>query len=94
MGVLDRFRAWFSRAEQKANELDYAMLDEVHRAETAIDERTGGRLYDAMEKADEEAGDVLDYLGLGDEPEEGLVDEGDEGQPEERPPVGGGPGGS
>lgn len=91
MGVLDRFRAWFSRAEQKANELDYAMLDEVHRAETAIDERTGGRLYDAMEKADEEAGDVLDYLGLGDEPEDGPAGE---GQPEGRPPAGGGPGGS
>lgn len=86
MGALDRFRAWFSRAEQKANELDYAMLDEVHRAETAIDERTGGRLYDAMEKADEEAGDLLDYLGLG--------DESDESPPEDARTTGGGPGGS
>ena len=38
------------------NEVDYAALDAVHHAEDRVDDATGGRYYDAVEKADEEAG--------------------------------------
>jgi hypothetical protein len=69
MGLLDRFRAWVWRAEERSNELEYEALDAVHRAEDRVDEATGGRFYDALEKADEEAGELLDRVGLDDEDE-------------------------
>lgn len=47
---------------------DYAAMDAVHRAEDRIDDATGGRFYDAVEKADEEAGELLERLHL-DEPD-------------------------
>ena len=50
------------------NEVDYAALDAVHGAEDRIDDATGGRYYDAVEKADEEAGELLERLHLDDEP--------------------------
>ena len=65
MGLLDRFRAWIWRAEEKSNELEYGALDRLHHAEDRVDEATHGRFYDTLEKADEEAGDLLDRVGLG-----------------------------
>ena len=70
MGLLDRLRGLIWRAEEASNELEYAALDAVHHAEDAVDDRTGGRFYDALEKADEEAGEALERLGL-DEPDAG-----------------------
>lgn len=64
MGLLERLRAWIWRAEERSNELEYTALEGVHRAEDAVDEATGGRFYDALERADEEAGELLDKLGL------------------------------
>jgi hypothetical protein len=51
-------------------EADYAALDAVHHAEDRLDEATGGRFYDAVEKADEEAGELLDRLHLDEESDE------------------------
>ena len=69
MGWLDRFRAWIWRTEAKSNELEYAALDQLHHAEDRVDEATHGRYYDAVEKADEEAEELLDRVGLGDDDE-------------------------
>jgi hypothetical protein len=67
MGWLDRFRAWIWRTEKASNELEYGALDAVHRAEDRVDEATHGRFYDAVERADEEAEELLERLGLDDD---------------------------
>jgi hypothetical protein len=67
MGLLERFRSWVWRAEEKSNRLEYGALDRLHHAEDRVDEATHGRFYDTLEKADEEAGDLLDRVGLGEE---------------------------
>jgi hypothetical protein len=67
MGLLESIRRLFGRAENVMNEADYAALDAVHHAEDRIDDATGGRFYDAVEKADDEAGELLDRLHLGDD---------------------------
>jgi hypothetical protein len=64
VGLLDRLRRLIWRAEEASNELEYSALDAVHHAEDAVDERTGGRFYDALEKTDEEAEEVLEKLHL------------------------------
>ena len=50
------------------NDADLAALDAVHRAEDRLDDVTGGRYYDTVEKADEEAGELLERLHLDGEP--------------------------
>lgn len=74
MGWLDRFRAWIQRTETSSNELEYGALDRLHGAEDKLDEATHGRFYDTLEKADEEAGELLHRVGLDD-------DEGDRTEP-------------
>jgi hypothetical protein len=69
MGLLDRFRRFVWRTEERSNKLEYAALDQLHHAEDAIDERTGGRFYDAVEELDESSERVLERLGLDDEDE-------------------------
>ncbi|HET6602076.1 MAG TPA: hypothetical protein VFG57_08925 [Gaiella sp.] len=69
MGVLDSIRRLFGRADRAMTEADYAALDAVHDVEDRLDEATGGRFYDAVEKADEEAGELLERLHLDGEPE-------------------------
>ena len=71
MALLESIRRLFGRAEQALDQADYAALDAVHRAEDRLDDATGGRYYDTVEKADEEAGEILERLHLDDEPEEG-----------------------
>jgi hypothetical protein len=71
MGLLDRLRRLIWRAEEASNRLEYAALDAVHHAEDAVDERTGGRLYDTLEKADEEAEELSAKLHLDDDEERG-----------------------
>ena len=68
MGILDSIRRLFGRADEAMTEADYAAMDAVHRAEDRIDDATGGRFYDAVEKADEEAGELLERLHLDNEP--------------------------
>jgi hypothetical protein len=68
MGVLDLIRRVFGRADKVMTEADYAALDAVHHVEDRLDDATGGRFYDAVEKADEEAEELLDRLRLEDEP--------------------------
>jgi len=70
MGLVDAIRRLFGRAEDALNDADYAALDAVHRAEDRVDEATGGRYYDTVEKADDEAGELLDRLHLDEEPGE------------------------
>ena len=71
MALLESIRRLFGRAEQALDHADYAALDAVHRAEDRLDDATGGRYYDTVEKADEEAGELLERLHLDDEPDEG-----------------------
>jgi hypothetical protein len=80
MGLLERFRAWIWRTEEKSNELEYGALDRFHDAEDRVDEATHGQYYDALEKVDEEAGELLDRVGLGDDEEPRA-----EAQPEPEP---------
>jgi hypothetical protein len=85
MGLLDSIRRLFGRADQAMTQADYAAIDAVHRAEDRIDDATGGRFYDAVEKADEEAEDLLERLHLDLEPGEGEPARGDEAGPRPEP---------
>ena len=67
MALLETIRRLLGRAEVTLTEAEYAALDVVHDAEDRVDEATGGRFYDAVERADEEAGEVLDRLHLDNE---------------------------
>ena len=67
MSRLDRFRRWIWRVEERSNELEYSVIDEVHRAEDRLDSATGGRFYDAVEEADEKAEHLLEELHFDDE---------------------------
>jgi hypothetical protein len=71
MGLLDPIRRLFGKADKALTEADYAALDAVHHAEDRLDDATGGRYYDAIEKADEEAGELLERLHLDNEPDGG-----------------------
>jgi hypothetical protein len=55
VGVIGRLRRWLGKVDEATAEVELAALEQVHRAEGAVDEATGGRLFDALEKADEEA---------------------------------------
>jgi hypothetical protein len=68
MSWLDRVRRWIWRVEESSNELEYSVLDEVHRAENALDSATHGRFYDAVEEVDEQSGRLLEDLHLDHEP--------------------------
>jgi hypothetical protein len=70
MGIVDSIRRLFGRADDALTEADYAALDAVHDVEDRLDEATGGRFYDAVEKADAEAGELLERLHLEGEPED------------------------
>jgi hypothetical protein len=67
IGLLDRFRRWVWRVEESSNELEYRALDAVHDVEDELDERTHGRFYDTLEKADEESEELLERLRLDDD---------------------------
>jgi hypothetical protein len=69
MGLLDPIRRLFGKADKAMTAADYAAIDAVHHVEDRVDEATGGRYYDAVEKADEEAGELLERLHLDHEPE-------------------------
>ena len=55
MGIVDSIRRLFGRADRAMTEADYAAIDAVHDVEDRLDDATGGRFYDAVEKADEDA---------------------------------------
>ena len=67
MALLDSIRRLFGRADRAMTGADYAAIDAVHTVEDRLDDATGGRFYDAVEKADEEAGELLDRLHLDNE---------------------------
>ena len=69
MGLLDPIRRLFGKADKAMTEADYAALDAVHDVGDRLDHATHGRFYDAVEKADEEAGELLERLHLDGEPE-------------------------
>jgi hypothetical protein len=73
MGIVDSIRRLFGRADDALTEADYAALDAVHDVEDKLDDATGGRFYDVVEKADEEAGELLERLHLDHEPEGGAA---------------------
>jgi hypothetical protein len=75
MGLLETIRRLFGRAETAMNDADYAALDAAHRVEDRIDDATGGRFYDAVEKADEEAGELLERLHMDGSDDEADADE-------------------
>jgi hypothetical protein len=68
MSWLDRLRRWIWRVEEGSNELEYTVLDEVHRAENALDTATHGRFYDAVEGIDDRSERLLGELHLDQEP--------------------------
>ena len=80
MGLLDPIRRLFGKADKALTEADYAALDAVHHAEDRLDDATGGRYYDAVEKADEEAGELLERLHLDNEPDGGTGGTGSSGE--------------
>jgi len=53
--VLGALRRWLGRVDEATTDVELSALEHVHRAEDAVDEATGGRLYDVLEKADDEA---------------------------------------
>ena len=68
--MLDRFRRWIWRTEEAASEVEYGALEALHGVEDELDERTQGKFYDALEKVEEESGELLERLHLdGDEAE-------------------------
>ena len=76
MGVLDSIRRLLGRADDAMTKADYAAIDAVHDVEDRVDDATGGRFYDAVEKADEEAGELLERLHLEGEPPDEAPDAG------------------
>jgi hypothetical protein len=76
VGVLDRLRRWLGKADEATTEIEFAAMAGMHRAEDAVDDASGGRFYDAVERVDEEAGDLLERLHL----------EAEETEPEDRQP--------
>jgi hypothetical protein len=82
MGVLDSIRRLFGRADDAMTAVDYAAIDAAHDVEDRLDDATGGRFYDAVEKADEEAGELLERLHLEDEPDGGAEDEATDAAPD------------
>ena len=80
MSWLDRLRGWVWRVEERANELEYAALGEVHKVEDRLDEATLGRFYDAVVEVDEHAEELLHGLGLDREPGDAPAEDG-EGAP-------------
>ncbi len=87
MGLLDAIRRLFGRAETALNEADYAALETMHHVEDRVDDATGGRFYDTVEKADEEAGELLDRLHLDNELGGDEGDASAEASTGERPPA-------
>jgi hypothetical protein len=86
MGLLDAIRSLFGRAENAMTEVDYAALEAMHDVEDRVDTATGGRFYDSVEKADEEAGELLDRLHLDNELGEHEGDAPSGASTRERPP--------
>lgn len=66
MGLLDVMRRLLGRAEGAVTDAELAVLDAVHKVEDEIDEATGGRFYEAVEKLDEEADELGERLHLDD----------------------------
>jgi hypothetical protein len=64
VGLLDRFRRFVWRTEEAASEVEYGALDAMHGVEDELDERTHGKFYDALEKVEEESGELLERLHL------------------------------
>ena len=87
MGVVDAIRRLFGRAENAMTEADYAALETMHQVEDRVDDATGGRFYDTVEKADEEAGELLDRLHLDNELGGDEGDSSTEASTGERPPA-------
>jgi hypothetical protein len=70
VGLLDRIRRWIWRTEEAASEVEYGALEAMHGVEDELDERSHGKFYDALEKVEEESGELLERLHLdGPEPE-------------------------
>jgi hypothetical protein len=66
VGLLDGIKRLLGRADEAVTEAELGVLDVVHRAEDAVDDATGGRFYDAVEKIDEEADELGEKLHLDD----------------------------
>jgi hypothetical protein len=78
MGVLGRLRRWLGRIDDATTEVELSTLEGMHRAEDAVDEATGGRLYGVLDKADEEAEALHARLHPGEDEQEGT-------EPDDRP---------
>lgn len=66
MALLAALKRLLGRADEAVTDVELGVIDVVHRAEDAVDEATGGRFYDAVEKIDEEADEIGEKLHLDD----------------------------
>jgi hypothetical protein len=66
VSLLDALRRLLGRAGDVVDEVDYAVIDAVHHVEDAVDDATGGRFYDTVEKLDAEANEMGEKLHLDD----------------------------
>jgi ElaB/YqjD/DUF883 family membrane-anchored ribosome-binding protein len=62
MGITDRLKNLTKRAEDSAVEHKDQIHEAVQRAETAADERTGGKYHEQIQKAGAKADAFIDNL--------------------------------
>lgn len=78
MGFLDAVKRLLGRAEHVVTDAELGVIDVVHRAEDVVDEATGGRFYDAVERLDEQADELGEKLHLDDPRLDGPADAADD----------------
>ena len=66
MGLLDGIKRLLGRADDVVTEAELGVIEAVHHVEDVVDDATGGRYYDAVERLDEEADELGERLHLDD----------------------------
>jgi FKBP-type peptidyl-prolyl cis-trans isomerase len=77
MGLADRLKDLRKTAQQTAVEHEDEIKQALQKAETTVDERTGGKYHDQMQKATAKADAVIEGLKQADGPpssDEGTAD--------------------
>jgi hypothetical protein len=68
MGLADRLKDLRKTAQQTAVEHEDEIKQALQKAETTVDERTGGKYHDQMQKATAKADAMIEGLKQADEP--------------------------
>jgi len=64
VGLLERLRRWIWKIEEASNEVEYAAIEAIERAEAVADEHTGGRVGRALDAVEEESRELLQRTHL------------------------------